>query len=201
VVSLVKLCAGLKNLRPAPGDMGVLKQITLGTERCYLNDSWSHLTFDPTSKFYILNHAFRSFILMSYLVAWKVHFEGRGKGVYKHPKTPVTAGRDLNALSNSLIQQQKDFLQAAAKITNGQGNVHSLKDDVHLIADETNGELDGATDLEGDSDSVVHQIIPAFEDEHHETTNTVHEVSFSSFSHSYERDHDRDVSYGLTRDQ
>jgi hypothetical protein len=50
VVTLVKLCAGLKNLRPAPGDMGVLKQITLGTERCYLNDSWSHLTFDPTSK-------------------------------------------------------------------------------------------------------------------------------------------------------
>jgi hypothetical protein len=74
-------------------------------------------------------------------------------------------------------------------------------DDVHLVADETNGELDGATDLEGDSDSVVHQIIPAFEDKHHETTNTVHEVSFSSFSHSYERDHDRDVSYGLTRDQ
>lgn len=51
VVCLVRLSAGLKNLRPAPGDMGVLKHITLGTEKCYLNDSWSYLTFDPTSKY------------------------------------------------------------------------------------------------------------------------------------------------------
>lgn len=51
VVSLIRLCAGLKNLRPAPGDMGALKSITIGTEKCYLNDSWSYLTFDPTSKF------------------------------------------------------------------------------------------------------------------------------------------------------
>lgn len=53
VVSLIKICAGLKHLRPAPGDMGVLKQITIGTERCYLNDSWSYLTFDPTSKHFL----------------------------------------------------------------------------------------------------------------------------------------------------
>jgi tRNA G37 N-methylase Trm5 len=107
----------------------------------------------------------------------------------------------LNALSNSLIQQQKDFLQAAVKITNGGGTAHTLKDEVHPVADETNGELDEATDLEGDSNSVIHQIIPVFEDEHHGAANTVHEVSFSSFSHSYERDHDRDLSYGLTRGQ
>lgn len=50
VVSLIRICAGLKNLRPAPGDMGALKHIMLGTERCYLNDSWSYMTFDPTSK-------------------------------------------------------------------------------------------------------------------------------------------------------
>ena len=55
VVSLIRLCAGLKYLRPAPGDMGALKNIHIGTERYYLNDSWSFLTFDPTSKFGILS--------------------------------------------------------------------------------------------------------------------------------------------------
>lgn len=51
VVSLVRISAELKNLRPAPGGMGNLKSIMVDTERCYLNDSWSWLTFDPTSKF------------------------------------------------------------------------------------------------------------------------------------------------------
>jgi cytochrome P450 len=50
VVGLIKLVAGLRNLRPAPGEMGVLKQIQVGSERCYLSDNWSFLTFDPTSK-------------------------------------------------------------------------------------------------------------------------------------------------------
>ena len=50
VVNMVKACAGLKNLRRAPGSMGLCKYITVGQERCYLNDSWSYLTFDPTSK-------------------------------------------------------------------------------------------------------------------------------------------------------
>ncbi|KAF2177884.1 prostaglandin G/H synthase 2/cyclooxygenase 2, pgh2/cox2 [Zopfia rhizophila CBS 207.26] len=59
--SLIKLVAGLKLLRPAPGEMGTLKQIMVGTERCYLNDNWSYLTFDPTT--------------------WKLHFSGYGKGV------------------------------------------------------------------------------------------------------------------------
>ena len=54
VTHLIKVVAGLKNLRAAPGDMGLLKSIQVGTEKCYLNDSWSHLTFDPTSKLYIL---------------------------------------------------------------------------------------------------------------------------------------------------
>lgn len=51
VVSLVRISAELKNLRPASGGMGNLKSIMVGTERCYLNDSWSWLTFDPTSEF------------------------------------------------------------------------------------------------------------------------------------------------------
>jgi cytochrome P450 len=49
ITGLVKLTASLKNLRPAPGNMGLIKAIQVGTEKCYLSDNWSHLTFDPTS--------------------------------------------------------------------------------------------------------------------------------------------------------
>lgn len=49
-LGLLKVTAGLKYLRPAPGTMGLLKTITVGTERCYLDDTWSWLTFDPTSN-------------------------------------------------------------------------------------------------------------------------------------------------------
>ena len=54
IVGLFKLVAGLKDLRPAPGLMGKVKTIQVGTERCYLNDSWSFLSFDANSKFYPL---------------------------------------------------------------------------------------------------------------------------------------------------
>jgi hypothetical protein len=56
VVAFVRIVAGLKNARPAPGEMGTLKNITIGTERSYLNDSWSFLSADPTSK--LLVHDF-----------------------------------------------------------------------------------------------------------------------------------------------
>ncbi|KAF7590130.1 hypothetical protein BBP40_003243 [Aspergillus hancockii] len=100
ITSLVKVCAGLKNLRVAPGEMGVLKSITTGTEKHYLNDSWSALTTDPTT--------------------WKIHFEGQGQGIHHPPKIPVTAGRDLNALSNALKKQHQDKLhEAVSKVSNG----------------------------------------------------------------------------------
>jgi linoleate 10R-lipoxygenase len=51
IVGMVKLAAGLKDLRPAPGLMGTVKTIQVGSERCYLNDSWSYLSFDASSKF------------------------------------------------------------------------------------------------------------------------------------------------------
>ncbi|KAK4169880.1 heme peroxidase [Cladorrhinum sp. PSN259] len=58
VTELVKLAAGLKNLRPAPGEMGQLKSIRLGSDdrEYFLNDTWSHLSFDPST--------------------WKVHYDG-----------------------------------------------------------------------------------------------------------------------------
>lgn len=50
VTGLIKLVADLKQLRPAPGQMGEVKTIQVGTEKAYLNDSWSYLGFDASSK-------------------------------------------------------------------------------------------------------------------------------------------------------
>jgi hypothetical protein len=49
------LVADLRNLRPAPGQMGLVKTIQVGTEKAYLNDSWSWLGFDASSKFLSLS--------------------------------------------------------------------------------------------------------------------------------------------------
>lgn len=70
VTILLKVVAGLKNLRPAPGTMGTLKSIFIGTERSYLTSDWAELTFDPTSMlstplgffFFVLFFSFFSFI-------------------------------------------------------------------------------------------------------------------------------------------
>ncbi|TWU70930.1 hypothetical protein ED733_001561 [Metarhizium rileyi] len=61
LTGLVKLVAGLKNLRSAPGPLGVVKTINLGAEKIYLNDSWSYFAFNTST--------------------WKVQFDGYGKGV------------------------------------------------------------------------------------------------------------------------
>ena len=52
IVGMIKICAGLKNLRHTPGATRLCKSIEVNHERLYLNDSWSYLTFDPTSKFH-----------------------------------------------------------------------------------------------------------------------------------------------------
>ena len=49
-VEMLKLAAGLKSLRPAPGEMGDLKTVAIGQQRLYLNEDWSKLTSDATSK-------------------------------------------------------------------------------------------------------------------------------------------------------
>ena len=53
VCGMVKIVAGLKDLRPAPGLSGQIKAIQLGTEKCFLNDTWSYLTFDPSSTYFL----------------------------------------------------------------------------------------------------------------------------------------------------
>jgi len=50
ITGLIKLVADLKNLRPAQGQMGLVKTIQVGTEKVYLNDSWSYLTYYASSK-------------------------------------------------------------------------------------------------------------------------------------------------------
>lgn len=51
ICGLVKLTAGLKELRPAPGNMGQVKAVDVGGQKWYLNDSWSYLTFDASSEY------------------------------------------------------------------------------------------------------------------------------------------------------
>ncbi|KAK1246403.1 hypothetical protein MKX08_000205 [Trichoderma sp. CBMAI-0020] len=69
ISGLVTLAAGLKQLRPAPGQMGQVKTIRVGTEKGYLNESWSYLGFDAST--------------------WKVHFDGHGKGAFEGERTPT----------------------------------------------------------------------------------------------------------------
>ncbi|KAK5651915.1 hypothetical protein OQA88_11574 [Cercophora sp. LCS_1] len=87
---LVKLAAKLKDLRPAPGEMGIVKTIRVGTEKAYLNDSWSYLGFDAST--------------------WKVHFDGHGPGVFEGERSPT----DIMAMQQyySLIAKQKSEAEA-----------------------------------------------------------------------------------------
>ncbi|WQF78857.1 Putative cytochrome P450, hem peroxidase superfamily, hem peroxidase, animal-type [Colletotrichum destructivum] len=88
IVGLVKLVADLKQLRPAPGQMGLVKTIRVGSEKAYLNDSWSYLGFDAST--------------------WKVHFDGHGKGSFQgdaQPNKPIDLGQYYY-----LLQKRKDDL-------------------------------------------------------------------------------------------
>ncbi|KAL7919043.1 heme peroxidase [Trichoderma austrokoningii] len=69
VTGLVTLAAGLNQLRPAPGQMGEVKTIRVGTEKAYLNETWSYLGFDAST--------------------WKVHFDGYGKGTFEGERMPT----------------------------------------------------------------------------------------------------------------
>ncbi|TWU77015.1 hypothetical protein ED733_007618 [Metarhizium rileyi] len=69
VTGLVKLSAGLNQLRPAPGAMGQVKTICVDNDKLYLNDSWSFLS--------------------PYANTWKVHFSGQGKGGFAGERSPA----------------------------------------------------------------------------------------------------------------
>ncbi|SPO03647.1 related to linoleate diol synthase [Cephalotrichum gorgonifer] len=90
ITGLVKLVADLKQLRPAPGQMGLVKTIRVGTEKAYLNDSWSYLGFDAST--------------------WKLHFDGHGKGTFEGEREPTNA-IGLNQYYY-LLQKRKEKLLA-----------------------------------------------------------------------------------------
>ena len=50
VTGLIKLVAGLKNLRPAPGQAGSVKEVRVRFDTMYPNDSWSYLAHYVSSK-------------------------------------------------------------------------------------------------------------------------------------------------------
>ncbi|KAF4123830.1 hypothetical protein GMORB2_5546 [Geosmithia morbida] len=62
ISGLVKLVAGLKELRPADGETGGVKCIEVDKAQIFLNDNWSYLA--------------------AYANNFKVHFSGHGKGTY-----------------------------------------------------------------------------------------------------------------------
>lgn len=85
VTGLIKLAADLKQLRPAPGQMGLVKTIRVGTEKAYLNDSWSNLSFDASSK--LISCPIGNVSLTFTFTAWKVHFDGHGRGNFEGERT------------------------------------------------------------------------------------------------------------------
>ncbi|KAI1650500.1 heme peroxidase [Daldinia loculata] len=88
LAGLVKLAADLKQLRPAPGQMGQVKTIQVGADKAYLNDSWSYLGFDAST--------------------WKLHFDGHGQGGFEGERQP-TAAMELQEYYHR-IQKAKDQL-------------------------------------------------------------------------------------------
>ncbi|ORY68274.1 heme peroxidase [Pseudomassariella vexata] len=64
--ALIRLVAGLKELRPAPGEMGELKSIFVGGDQMYLSENWAYLTSDPTSMFSLTLFRFSSSFPLSY---------------------------------------------------------------------------------------------------------------------------------------
>ncbi|KAK7422650.1 hypothetical protein QQX98_001438 [Neonectria punicea] len=90
ITGLVKLVADLKKLRPAPGQMGQVKTIRVGSEKAYLNDSWSYLGFDAST--------------------WKLHFDGHGKGTFEGEREP-TKTTSLEQYYYLLQKRKEEFLK------------------------------------------------------------------------------------------
>ncbi|KAL7952081.1 heme peroxidase [Trichoderma barbatum] len=90
MTGLVKLAADLKQLRPAPGQMGQVKTIHVGTEKAYLNETWSYLGFDAST--------------------WKVHFSGHGKGNFEGERMP-TKLMDMQQYYYLLRRRKEELLK------------------------------------------------------------------------------------------
>lgn len=51
--AILKRVVTLPNVRPAPGEMGVLKRIFRNHAPYYLSEDWSTISADASSKFYL----------------------------------------------------------------------------------------------------------------------------------------------------
>ncbi|KAF4619027.1 hypothetical protein G7Y89_g14821 [Cudoniella acicularis] len=118
---LIKLAAGLKNLRHAPGDMGELKSVIVNNERKYLSENWSEMTMDATRKFPLYSVSLLyggEKADSSDFTAWKLHYEGKGKGVYEDGETCSPTQRDLDVamfnLRKMIAKAQTAAVAAAA---------------------------------------------------------------------------------------
>jgi len=83
-------------------------------------------------------------MILTFLVAWKIHYDGQGKGIHHAPKIPITAGRDLNALSNALKKQQEDFVKGASKLLPNGNKASEIPPKATNGVPQTNGGQAGA---------------------------------------------------------
>ncbi|KAJ6137471.1 Cytochrome P450 [Penicillium samsonianum] len=90
ITGLVKISAGPKNLRSAPGQMGVVKSIKVGQEKIYLNDSWSYFAFNVST--------------------WKVHFDGLGKGNFQGNNDDANGGIEMQQYYAMLKKRKAESL-------------------------------------------------------------------------------------------
>lgn len=84
--------------------------------------------------------------------------------------------------------------KAASKVTNGDAFASPVKKIRQPVADQTNGKLNGATDVDAE---YFHRVLPDFDEVPQDAITTVHKVSYSAFGHSSERD--EDTEFGFSR--
>ena len=80
--AILKRVVTLPNIRPAPGDMGVLKRIFRNHAPYYLSEDWSTISADASSKF--IFKAICSNIKFNtdgLILGWKLHFDAPGSGL------------------------------------------------------------------------------------------------------------------------
>jgi linoleate 10R-lipoxygenase len=97
LTGLVKLSAGLKNLRRAPGSLGEVKTINVGSEKIYMSDNWSYFGFNTST--------------------WKVQYDGHGESD-GHIKQAPSAEVNMQQYYFSL-QKKKDDIRAGLPVFGG----------------------------------------------------------------------------------
>ena len=149
----------------------------------------------------------------NYPSAWKIHFEGHGQGIHNPPEVPVTAGRDLNALSNALKKQHQDKLQeTVSKAANGvispltklipsNGPSNGASTSGHLplpINPFQNGNGNGVANGDGNTHpNLLHQAVSSAAAIPQHALGTVHDVAHNTVGHLPGGQQVTDFTHGL----